>query len=394
MRTQTLFPSAVLTILLLSNQSFSTSASPASEHPAIYKQPDGNVTPNLYLHGDERYAWLTDESGYTVVRDLDGWYVYAKMSEDGIFLESTGQRVGQVNPQSLGLEPNLMVHDNGAFQDDNEEGEEEQLRFRQRRNLAGMPSAILCEHEATSVNPCYLKQLALLVRFAGHEDRKLPESEDIDMLFNHNGPTGTTTASTGSISDVYRANSFDTFVLDSHVTDWIQISKTEEYCSAGMNGFNYPQTRECWAEALEIYANTLGENGLSIFDGDSDGYIDGMAIVHSGVAAETNGADCETGAIFSNRIWSHSVPKSSVFEFLSEFGKDVGIKVGRFYVFSGILDVCPPGGAGKQWETSRIAVGVHEGGHFLGLNDLYGKSGKDQGIGNWGFMGKQMAWCL
>ena len=113
-----------------------------------------------------------------------------------------------------------------------------------------------------------------------------------------------------------------------------------------------------------------------------------MAVIHSGAPAEESGEDCETKALYQNRIWSHSVPQVPDFEFTSEFGKDVGVKVGRFYVFSGVFDVCPPQGPGMKWDIGRVSVGVHEGGHFLGLKDLYGKPGVDYGIGNWGFMGK------
>ncbi len=361
-----------------------SSGAPASSHAAKYSQPDGTQTPDLFLRGDEHYAWLTDANGFTVLQDSNKWYVYAWKTGDGS-LEPLDAKVGDVDPRTLGLEPNLL-HDSAFL--DHDDDEEGILRLRRLRKLAGMPEAILCDHQATSVDPCYLKQLALMVRFSDHGDRKLPSPEEIDVLFNHNGPTGTSTAPTGSISDVYRSNSFDRFVLDTHVSGWVQISKTEAYCSGGQNGFNLDVTRECWAEALEKYAQTLGDNGLQMFDGDGDGFIDGMAIVHSGVGAEENGEDCETNALFNNRIWSHSVPQAPNFEFTSEFGKDVGVKAGRFYVFSSVFGVCPEQGAGTKWETGRIAVGVHEGGHFLGLKDLYGKPGVDYGIGNWGFMGK------
>jgi M6 family metalloprotease-like protein len=363
--------------------STAVNSAPASPLPNVYKQPDGTDTPEIYLHGDEKYSWLSDAKGYTVLRDDSGWYVYAKKTASG-WLESAGARVGKVNPKKMGLKPDLL--DDKAFE---EESVEEEESFRRR---LGQPENRLCKDSATEQNPCYLKQLALLVRFKDHTDRKLPSPEEIDILFNHNGPTGNSTARTGSVADIYRANSFDTFVLDTHVSPWQHISKTEAYAAGGKNGFNLQSTRECWAEALNMYAQSLTADGLNQFDGDEDGstkdgFIDGMAVVHSGVAAEEQGEDCETGAIFVNRIWSHAVPQSNAFEFLSNNDYDLGIKVGRFYVISGVHKTCPPGGAFTQWDTRRIATGVHEAGHFVGLPDLYGKPGKDNGIGNWGFMG-------
>jgi hypothetical protein len=109
---------------------------------------------------------------------------------------------------------------------------------------------------------------------------------------------------------------------------------------------------------LQKYAEQdLAEGGLSRFDEDGDGYIDALAIVTSGVAAEVNGLDCETQAPFQDRIWSHAAEKAPNFEFLSENNiKLGGIKVGRFYVISGLLGTCPETGPGGQFQGPRIAT--------------------------------------
>jgi hypothetical protein len=320
---------------------------PASPLPNTYDQPDGSSTPPLFLKGDERYAWLTDADGYTVIRDPNRWYVYARSDGNG-GLDSTGARVGKVDPKTrLGLHPNVMY--DHAFENERDDAGSE------RRRLGAV---CVQPKKACESPPCYLKQLALLVRFAGHEDRKLPSTEDLHVFFNHNGPTESGSASTGSVSDVYRANSFDTFVMDTHVTPWIQISKTEAYAAQGKNGFNFPQTRECWAEAMKKYAESgVANSDLSRFDEDGDGYIDALAIVTSGVAAEVNAVDCETQAPFNERIWSHAAPKHETFDFLAKNGIDLGgIKVGRFYVFSGVYGSCPSSGAGGQFQAPRIAT--------------------------------------
>lgn len=351
-------------------------AAPASPFSNVYEQPDGSETPALYLNGDERYAWLHDEDGYTVMVDENGWYVYAQSDGNG-GLESAGARAGKVNPEKLNLEKYLL-HET-AF----EEQDEDQEATRRRR-LGGMEFQKPCDNP-----PCHLSQLALLVRFADHANRKLPAPEEIDIFFNHNGPKESGTASTGSVADVYRANSYDNFVMDTHVSPWITISKEEKYAAQGKNGFNFKETRECWAEALKKYADQLvAKGGLAHFDSDGDGYIDALAIVTSGVAAEVNDLDCETNAPFNERIWSHAAPQAPNFEFLSENNINIGnLKVGRFYVISGVYSSCSPTGSGGQFEAPRIATAVHELGHFLNLPDLYGKPGISRGIGNWGFMG-------
>jgi M6 family metalloprotease-like protein len=378
--TQTFTMRTLAAVLLFASASrLRLEAAPASPFPNEYEQPDGSRTPPLYLNGDERYAFLHDQEGYTVLKDENGWYVYAESDGEG-GLKSANVRVGKVNPEKKNL-PKYLIHED-AFQTEDEEDET-------RRRLGEM-----MKFEAPCRNPpCHLKQLALLVRFADHANRKLPSPEEIDIVFNHNGPTQSGAASTGSISDVYRANSFDNFVVDTHVTPWITISKEEKYAAQGKNGFNFPETRECWAEALKKYADQdVAEGGLARFDDDGDGFIDALAIVTSGVAAEVNDVDCETRAPFSERIWSHAVPQARNFEFLAENNVNIGgLRVGRFYVISGVYGSCPIGGPGSQFQAPRIATAVHELGHYLNLPDLYGTPGKSRGIGNWGFMGNMVS---
>jgi hypothetical protein len=51
---------------------------------------------------------------------------------------------------------------------------------------------------------------------------------ELDILFNHNGTGNGDLGSSGSIAAFYRANSLDTFVLNKHVTPWLDIDMTEE----------------------------------------------------------------------------------------------------------------------------------------------------------------------
>ncbi|KAL3894803.1 MAG: hypothetical protein SGARI_007638, partial [Bacillariaceae sp.] len=188
----------ILATLLLWAAASRLEAAPASPLPNEYEQPDGSRTPPLYLNGDERYAFLHDEEGYTVMQDDNGWYVYAQSDGEG-GLESASVRPGNVNPEKKNLQKYLMHED--AFKDT--DPEEDQTR----RKLEEM-----MKFQAPCPNPpCHLKQLALLVRFADHSARQLPSPEDIDTVFNHNGAKQTGAASTGSVSDVYRQNSFDNF---------------------------------------------------------------------------------------------------------------------------------------------------------------------------------------
>ena len=70
------------------------------------RQADGTEL-NLFASGDEFYNWVHDENGYSIVMNEDGFLVYALLENDE--LVPSEFRVGQVNPEDLGLEPWLNI---------------------------------------------------------------------------------------------------------------------------------------------------------------------------------------------------------------------------------------------------------------------------------------------
>ena len=55
-------------------------AVPASKKIVTVKQPDGTIV-SLQLHGDEYLHFNTTADGYSVVKDSQGYYVYAELDE-------------------------------------------------------------------------------------------------------------------------------------------------------------------------------------------------------------------------------------------------------------------------------------------------------------------------
>ena len=182
--------------------------------------------------------------------------------------------------------------------------------------------------------------------------------------------------STGSVADVFMANSYDSFVLDTTIVPWALISRTENQTADGVMGMNGWGSLVSWWEVM----NEAKKNGFPYheYDEDNDGKFDCIVIMHSGAAAENGGNDCETGVPYTERIWSHATSGA--------FFSTNGIGVGRFYIASGIWDTCPTGANGS-WEIARIAVIAHECGHFLGLPDLYDRDGGGAGAGSFDLQG-------
>jgi len=352
---------------------WSASAAPANPAGHVYTQPDGSLTPTIFLNGNQHYAWLSDAKGYTVLKDEQGWYVYGKKEQGDIV--SAGLRVGHANPKKLGLVPTLQ-HDDALRRGLVHEHETE------HRKLIAVPEKTLCNFQGSSQNPCKLKGLVVLVRFKNHANRVLPSPSEYDILFNNKGPTQDATAPTGSVADVYLENSYDTFVMQAVVSDWIPISKTEAEAVDGNLGLNRPGTQAAWKEAVTMAKDQFGS--YKQFDADGDGAFDLLVIMHSGTAAECGGIDIETRGDYSTRIWSHATS--------TPWYSDTDVKVGRFYVASGVWDITTLSKTPyTKWGIARIAVIAHECAHFLGLPDLYDTVG-GAGIGTWCLMANMWGW--
>lgn len=342
----------------------------------IYPQPDGTESPPLVLHGDHQYNWLSDEKGYHVIIDEDGWYVYAKKSEEGEMV-STGVRVGHKNPKKIGLKPYDTADQKKWLTSSLSDVD------RSRRHL--MTGEVMCNRLGTKDSPCRRKGLVVLVRFADHAHRVLPSSTHYDILFNNNGPDATV-APSGSIYDVFNANSYGSYIYQNDVTEWITVSQTEAEAAGGNMGLGTAEVMTTWREAL----SKLGEQGINIgdYDADDTGKLDSLVFIHSGAGAEKGGVDCKSQAPYTRRIWSY---QHSGLGFTSN-----GVTADRYYVASGVTHTCPLDNHGNDapykdaWGIGRIGVIAHECGHFLGVEDLYDASleSPGNGVGNFDMMGK------
>jgi M6 family metalloprotease-like protein len=356
-----------------------THAAPADPKPHRYIQPDNSETPFIWLRGDHFYNWMSDEKGYTIVKDELGWYTYAVKTNHGDII-SSGVPVGSKNPKKLGILPGLLhaehkrpMHD--ALPDSNMASE--------HRSLFQIPENSICGFNGSKDDPCRLRGIVFLVRFSDHANRVLPRQQEYDILFNNNG-SHSKIAPSGSVSDVFSENSYETFVLDSYVTPWIKVARTEAQTVDGNQGTNNPGTRRTWNRAINRFAKTKVVD-LKNFDINQDGYFDCVAILHSGSAAESGGIDCENRKSTKQRIWSHA-GKSNLYT------TDDGLtSVNRYYVTSAVYGTCPSRGNGTKWDIARVGVIAHEFGHFLGLPDLHdGVNG--QGVGTFDLMGKSIVY--
>jgi M6 family metalloprotease-like protein len=87
---------------------FSLMANLVQNKPIEYAQPDGTVL-NLLVSGDEYYHRVHDANGYTILlHPTTGYAVYAV--PDGNSIKVSDYIVGRIDPATLGIQPNLMMH--------------------------------------------------------------------------------------------------------------------------------------------------------------------------------------------------------------------------------------------------------------------------------------------
>jgi len=333
----------------------------ANPLPFTETQPDGTQIV-LRFRGDKYFHWHEDMTGRTVLRRNDGYYVYATLDAAGLLAE-TALRVGVDAPDDT-VKPGILPD----------------ASVRRAIAMTVLPEKPwMRSSPGRSVPPLgEVKNLVVLARFADHTGRTLPTDSDINVLFNTVGGDPDL-APTGSVRDVYFSMSYGQMTLVSTVCVWVTVPETEAFYTNGVSGLG-EMTHDLIRDALELVDPVVD---FSEFDTDKDGFVDSIAFMHSGYAAEFGGTDA-FGTPSSSRMWSHRWSLNT-----GEFVSDEGPRVFDYHINPAV------------WGTSgsvigRIGVISHETGHFFGLPDLYDTSGTGEGAGSWcmmanswGFSGNQ-----
>ena len=328
-------------------------------YPFELEKKDGSnkYSTSLFYHGSSPFdSVIADTDGYTVIQDKrTSNFVYAKKNDTSGELMSSGIAVGDGDPKTAGIAKKLV---SDSFSEDHTtrhllEGHQEHHR------------------ELASPSTGTLKNLVILVRFQDHNTRILPTVEDFEIMFNHKGEDNDhhDLAPTGSVRDVFRVNSYGKLILESEIYGWVDLPEPESYYAAGKSGFATPEYQEALHSAMDALRDDFNIFDFSQFDGNNDGKIDMVTLVHSGFAAEFNGAD-EDGTENSDRIWSHH----RKLQRKHRWHPDPNNKNTEAYVYQ--YGTVPALYGAKGSEIGRIGVTCHEIGHAIG------KDGNRRVLGN------------
>ena len=237
----------------------------ASPNPYFEYDDHGNLSPPIYLRGDEAYHWEEDERGYTLIDDPDFHptttaqkrkrKVYAKIDPKNGHLVSSGVRFGSSDStvRLAGLKKHAKPWENvrrakcgsfcetGVFPWNNETRVPINHWARASFSKVGKIRFLLDQQEERvnrrklMFSRGTLRNLVVLIRFQDHKGRILPSPSDFEVLLNGPGGKGTV-APTGSVNDVFLSNSFGEFSLESTVYPWVTVSKPETYYAENKSG--------------------------------------------------------------------------------------------------------------------------------------------------------------
>jgi len=209
------------------------------------------------------------------------------------------------------------------------------------------------------------KAIVILIDFSDNLST-YPASEFDSLIYGE---------SENSMRKYYSEVSYGNFTIskESNIIGWVRAPQNYSYYVGDSFGFysDYPNN----VQKLVEDACALADDSVdfSQYDGDGDGIVDGIFIVHAGPGAE------ETGSIHD--IWSHQWQLSNTGTGCpGPYQTEDGVKV-DFYSMEP-----------ERFETvtghPRITCGVfcHEFGHVLGLPDLYDIDYSTNGIGSFCLM--------
>ena len=303
----------------------------ADPQPFIALQPNG-VEIEILNRGNHLQGWH-EFSGWTVVKNSENWWVYAK-SNDGRILNPSNILVGIDLPPNdpssniqKGIRPDAIVlNDNSPIPNISST----------RTDTFHVP-LVLVEFPDNSANY---------------------DSSEFDLLMNQEGYTHLNYENTGSFRDYYQEISHDQFLPISRVTNWITAPNNHSHYSYS-NPDGYSHVREL----VRYLVDELEDQGFdwSEFDNDGDGYVDALNVLHQGAGAEQGD---------HSNIWSHKWSLG-------------GLSVNYDGVIIDSYTMNPETQSGNI-----VAIGVlaHEFGHALGLPDLYDTDYTSTGSGAFSLM--------
>ena len=340
-------------------------AVPANPRPMEMLQADG-TTVQIALRGDEYFHWNEDRGGYTVLKDTAtrNW-VYAEKDASGA-LRAGRNKVGAADPDKLGFARRLLDTSRLSAAKTKRAKVETSSPFRvssSASTVSGVRSSSVPAR--TPILTGTMKNLVILARFSDQAPTKT--QAEFDNLFNQVGYT--TDGAVGSVKDYYMQVSYNKLTVQSVISPWVTLPNPMAYYGTNDASGNDAHPQQMVLDAINALHTQYPAFNFADADGNGDGIIDGLDIIHSGRGEEWDGNN-------DDYIWSHQWELDTPIQIN-------GVTMSAYHTEAELRgwDDIP-----SSWGITRIGVICHETGHFLGLPDLYDTAGSSSGLGNFCIM--------
>ena len=309
-------------------------------------QPDGSKL-TLKAFGNEAVHYLETAEGFTVLKNAAGYFEYATTDEKGN-LTTSGMVARNGQQQKTGI-PHLRY------------STEQQNMMMQLFEQTHQTEKTFGKAGQNPFPSSGVRKLVVILVEYPDLRATLPKS-NFELLLNQPNYNGT-----GSFRDYYLATSNGKLEVNSTVYGWVMAANNYQYYGKESSSNYGLATRQLLLGALQD-ANDSFDVDFSNFDNDSDGYVDGVIIMHAGRGAEESSAPSSGDFIWSFRSTLQSSQQPTY----------DGVKVAAYAMFPE-----------KRYSTGGIVgIGVmcHEFGHLLDLPDLYSTQYLNEGAGNYSLM--------
>ena len=348
-------------VVMLAIITVSIMAIPSHKKPIQVTQPDG-TTVTIQLHGDEWLHFNTTADGYSVVKNQQGFYVYAE--------KKNGE-----------LKATQMVAHNAQERKANELAFLQNVKKYQvpdmtpaNATMKGRVEAIGAQRRAQgnrATNYENFKGLIVLIQYNDKEFSREDYPTVINDMVNQQNYTGfDNNQRTGSVRDYFTDNSEGKFQPQFDVVGPYTVNYSQY--DANVNG---GKCRKILVDALN---QADADVNFKNYDGDSDGAVDLVFFIMAGNGANYGGND-------ENLWWPH---RSVIFD---EDKHTYIYKDGvMLWDYASATELCGHTAYPQSVFIDGIGTICHEFSHVLGLPDFYDSDYEENGQsvtpGDWSLM--------
>lgn len=344
----------LISLLTLVFIAVSAMAIPAHRGSATVTQPDGSKL-TIELVGDEFYSFNITTDGYTVVKNDQGYYVYAVRNGESLAASNVrAHNVAQRTASEVAFLGQL----------------EQRITDRQARTQGEAHRAKRDAPAAKAFAYNNFRGLIILINFTDVKFTMSDPNGFYDKMVNEKGFTGyyddnnRFVSCTGSMHDYYSENSNGVFQPQFDIIGPVEVN----YKSTDCNGTSSAQTI---FRAAITAANPYVD--FSKYDADGNSYVDMVFFQCAGLSSSFSGND-------SKLLWPH---KSSLYNAPQCDGK-------RFSLYACSTELYGWSSSPTSITIEGIGTMCHEFTHVMGFPDLYDTNyetnGQSHHPGDWDIM--------